>query len=173
MTFRSLLGIAIGSAFFIASWAAWAEEGDQNIAAQIDQEIWIPLVESVRTADFEMHAATYHPSAVVVFTNKDSTISGRQFLANIKPDFEKRQGGPEDTILKFRFNRRIDNEDTAFETGIFAFSTLDENGDWQTAYRTLEALLIRENGKWLMLMEHQDMADEADWNEAGSAGRIE
>ena len=66
--------------------------------------------------------------------------------------------------VSFRFTSRQDDGKTAFESGMFKYTVTASSGA-ETSYRVpFEALLVKKNGKWLILMERQlEAADEAAW----------
>jgi ketosteroid isomerase-like protein len=67
--------------------------------------------------------------------------------------------------VEFRFSKRQDDAQTAFETGIFKYTLTDEAGVSTPRYRRLEALLVKNGGKWLIVMERPlEATDEAGWN---------
>lgn len=127
---------------------------DPEIITDIDNELWIPLIKSVYDADFELHATCYHPSAVMVLEMNNKSMSRKKMLEGVKTGFDKRKGTPKTTYLKMRFEKRIHNEESGFETGIFLFSKI-KDGKIKTSYIHFEFLLTRENGKWELLMENQ------------------
>lgn len=145
-----------------------------EVTDQIDKQIWIPVMESVREADYDQHAATFHPSAIMVFEMDSRTMLASEFLKNVKTGFAKRKGGPKTTTVQFRFNQRLHDECTAFESGVFLFRSPDKEGVVKDHYIHFEFLLIYENGRWLTLMEKQKQrVTITEWNAAGTAGRIE
>lgn len=67
--------------------------------------------------------------------------------------------------VAFRFSQRMDNEASAFETGIFNYISTDAAGIENSAYMNFESLLVKKAGRWLFMMEHQlDETDKAAWN---------
>ncbi len=142
--------------------------------AQINKELWKPIIKSVLESDYETHAACYHPSAVVVMEMDNQSMTGKQWLESVKIDFEKQKDAPKTTYLKFRFDKRIYSSNTAFETGVYSYSAVDENGERRTNYTYFESLSVRENGKWQIIMEHQKKRGTIeDWENSGKAGELE
>ncbi len=145
-----------------------------DIRAQINKELWKPIIKSVLESDYETHAACYHLSAVVVMEMNNQSMTGKQWLENVKIDFEKQKDAPKTTYLKFRFDKRIYSSNTAFETGIYSYSAVDKNGIRRTNYTYFEGLSVRENGKWQIIMENQKKrATLRDWENSGKAGEVE
>jgi hypothetical protein len=147
---------------------------DTVIISEIDNELWKPLIKSVYDADYELHESCYHPAAVMVFEMDNKSSSGKEWLeGRVKPGFAERKGKPKTTYLKMRFDKRIHNEESAFETGIFLFSRL-KDGIRMTSYIHFEFLITKENGKWELLMENQRKRGTLeDWKSLPKASEIE
>lgn len=146
---------------------------DPAILAQIDKELWKPLIESVYEADYPLHESCYHPSAVMVLEISGKTMSGKQWLEGVKAGFEERKMQAKTTFLKMRFSKRLHDSVSGYETGIFLFSNI-RDGKRNNAYIKFEFLLTRENGKWQLLLENQqERLTQEDWNTLDAATEIE
>ena len=59
-----------------------------------------------------------------------------------------------------------DDATTAFEVGMFKYPATDLAGTITASYPRVEALLIKTNGRWQTLMEHQlHRSTESAWNQ--------
>ena len=162
-------------AIFTTSAAVAKEKPGQDpaIIAQIDKELWKPLIESVYEADYPLHESCYHPSAVMVLEITGKTMSGKQWLEGVKAGFEERKTEAKTTFLKMRFSKRLHDPVSGYETGIFLFSSI-RDGERRNAYIKFQFLLTRENGKWQLLLENQqERMTEEDWNALDAATEIE
>lgn len=66
--------------------------------------------------------------------------------------------------VAFRFTSRQDDRVTAFERGIFRYAETNPDGVEQTTFVPFEALLVKKDGRWLIVMERQlDATDENAW----------
>ncbi len=139
---------------------------DSSRLAELDL-YWIELARTVHEGDFEGYGAIYHEDAVVVFaTGKSKTsVALGKALAGWKEGFMKTKEGLQNDAVQFRFSQRIGDENTAHETGIFRFTSKDAEGKLIAEYTLhFEMLLIKREGKWYGIMEHQkDTATEAEW----------
>ena len=135
---------------------------EETSSAQIDRDVWSVVSRTVVEADIEGMAATYHPDAVLVSNN--GTVPIAQQLAEWGQDMVEAEKVGTTAKVSFRFTSRQDGKETAFETGLFKYTSTTAGGE-ETSYRVrFEALLVKKNGKWLMLMERQlGSADEAAW----------
>ena len=67
--------------------------------------------------------------------------------------------------MAFRFSLRQDGPETAFESGMINYAVTDSAGATTRYIVPFEALLVRTDARWLIVMEHQLAAtDEAAWN---------
>jgi hypothetical protein len=168
------LFVIVTIAIFSTSTAVAKEKlsQDPEILAQIDKELWKPLIESVYEADYPLHESCYHPSAVMVVEISGKTMSGKQWLEGVKTGFEERKNQAKTTFLKMRFSKRLHDSVSGYETGIFLFSSI-RDGERKNAYIKFEFLLTRENGKWQLLLENQqERLTEEDWNALDAASEI-
>ena len=111
------------------------------------------LIKSVENADFKLMANTYHADAVLVTANKSTLI--KSALIRWEKDGKKLQDDGGHATLAFRFNKRIVNEFSAFESGIYRYSTIDKLGKETVFYAHFQDLNIKKKGNWLTMMENQ------------------
>ena len=91
----------------------------------------------MREGDFAGYKATYHEDAVLV-SLKDS--------------------------VQFKFAKRVGDDTTAHESGIFLYSETDAAGKTKDSYVHFDALLVKRGG-WKMVMEYQkNEATKAEWD---------
>lgn len=134
--------------------------------AELDQ-FWAEVSRTVKEGDFEGYKATYHEDAVVVFTTRENktSISIAKALINWKQDFIDTKAGKTENSVEFRFSQRVGDETTAHETGIFAFQSNDGTSNTRPKqFIHFNALLVKRNTGWLMVMEYQkSKATEDEW----------
>ncbi len=128
---------------------------------------WTELSRTVSEGDFEGYKATYHDDAVVVFTTGENkaSMSITKALINWKQDFIDTKAGKTENSVAFRFSQRVGDETTAHETGIFVFQSNNSNGEVNPKqFIRFEALLVKRDSVWLMVMEYQkSRATEEEW----------
>jgi len=132
-------------------------EGDASNAARLSQldAYWAEVSRTVREGDFEGYKATCHESGVLVSGGSKTSVPLSKALARWKQDFLDTQSGKVKADVKFRFSQRFGDDTTAHETGIFLYSTLNDEGKSSQEYVHFQALLVKDNGKWKILMEYQ------------------
>ena len=132
-------------------------------SATIDADVWAPVAASVVHDDIAAMGRAYHPDAVLV--SNDGTRPISQALAGWGKDMVTNKAQGIHATVEFRFTKRQDDAETAFEVGVFKYSVTDSSGKSTPSYRQLEALLVRRGGKWRIVMERQlDAVTEAAWN---------
>ncbi|MCL7963411.1 MAG: nuclear transport factor 2 family protein [marine benthic group bacterium] len=138
--------------------------------AQVTTELdayWAEGARTVAEGDFEGYAKIYHPDAVLVVGGSGSYPIATA-LAGWKPGFDDTLEGRAEAGVEFRLTERLVGETTAHETGIFRYFLRPEEGEEQIALIHFEALLVKKDGRWLMLMEYQKgPATDAEWAAAG------
>ena len=158
---KKILFARIGLVLFLAaSLAAMAAEPTARLA-ELDA-YWREASRTVRDGNFEGYKASYHDDAVLV-SLKNSVPIG-QALARWKAGFDDTKSGKMKASVQFRFGKRVGDDTTAHETGIFLYSSTDANGTVKPNYVHFEALLVKK-GTWKMLMEFQkEIATKAEWD---------
>jgi len=132
-------------------------------SAAIDADVWKPVAASVANDDIATMGKTYHPDAILVMRSGTKRIS--EALSGWGKDMVTNKGKGITATVEFRFSQRQDDAETAFETGMFKYTTKDKAGVSTPRYIRMEALLVKTGGKWRMIMEHQlEAVDEAAWN---------
>lgn len=119
---------------------------------------WAELSRTVRQGDFEGYKATYHKDAVCVFTTGKKKITNPidVQLELWKPGFVETKSEKTRNNVEFRFSQRVGNSTSAHETGIFYFTSADNDGKVLSGGMVhFESLLVKRNGAWLALMEYQ------------------
>jgi ketosteroid isomerase-like protein len=134
--------------------------------AELDR-YWSALAKTVKEGDFEGYKSAYHEDAVVIFaTGKNKTsVSISKALEDWKAGFMKTKEGEQNDNVEFQFSKRIGDETTAHETGIFRFKSKDTDGKLIAEYTIhFEMLLIKREGKWHGVMEYQKtIATDEEW----------
>ena len=135
----------------------------QTVTDELDA-FWAEAARTVAEGDFEGYAATYHPDAVVIFGSNDMIVPVSGALNGWKPGFDRTKNGEVKAAVDFRFSRRLTSETSAHETGIFYYRTGPE-GAMEGSYVNFTTLLVKKDGRWLLVMENQKTeATKADWD---------
>ena len=96
-----------------------------NVISQLDRS-WEAMKNSINNGDFRKFKAMYHRDAIMVNGIKDSTYSIRNAFDAWEQGFKDTKAGIIDADLELKFSRRVFDNDTAHETGIFHYYTIKE-----------------------------------------------
>lgn len=125
---------------------------------------WAAVSRAVGEGDFEGYKATCHEQGVLVAGIKKTSQPLSKALARWKQEFDDTKAGRMKASVAFRFGSRIGDADTAHETGIFLYTAQTADGKRTEEYIHFEALLIKQDGKWKILMEYQkSKATQQEW----------
>jgi uncharacterized protein (TIGR02246 family) len=129
----------------------------------IDAEVWSAVSAAVARDDMDALARLYHPAAVVVMPGGTNRISTQ--MKKWKDDALGTKAKGVKATVEFRLTRRQDDSASAFEAGMFKFTQTEPTGAAKSQFIPFECLLVKEGGRWLMMMERQlEPGTEAAWN---------
>ena len=116
---------------------------------------WAEVSRAVHTGDFAAYAGSCHPEAVLVGGTKKTTWPLADVLKRWKKDFDETKDGKRKSNVAFKFSQRLGDPTTAHETGMFRYTGTTAEGKEICDYIHLEALLVKRDGHWKILMEYQ------------------
>jgi hypothetical protein len=119
----------------------------------IDAGLWTAVSRAVADGDIAALARTYHANAVLVDARGTSPIAGALDGWGKGMAADRKSGRT--AAVAFRFSSRQDDSTTAFERGIFKYTTTDKGKPATSVYVEFEALIVRSSGRWQTLMERQ------------------
>ena len=135
--------------------------GQRDLDAFYDE-----VVRTVEAGDAAGLLATYHPDGVLV--SRARAIPIGEAVEGWKPGLEATREGRNRVELEFRFTERVIGEDVVHDTGIFRHATLTPGQEPAIGLVHFRALLVRRDGEWKMVMEHQVApATPEEWEAAG------
>ncbi len=115
---------------------------------------WAEVSRTVTEGDFEGYKATCHPEGVLVSGKKEKSYPLMKALAGWKKEFDATKEGEMKAEVAFRFSKRLGDETTAHETGMFRYASATDGGEMKAVYIHLEALLVKHDS-WKVVMEYQ------------------
>lgn len=130
------------------------EGGEKTRLAELDA-YWAEVSRSVKQGDFQAYKAGCHPKAVLVSGTKGLSYPLAQALNRWKTEFDDTKAGDIEASVEFRFSDRFGDTQTAHESGVFLYTQKKKDAEAIQEYIAFEALLLKENGKWQILMEYQ------------------
>ena len=146
--------------------AAASAPAPAQVMAELDA-YWTELARTVAEGDYEAYAAAYHDDAVLVTLTGGSSYPIAEALARWKPGFDDTRAGNMSAGVEFRLTRRLNDATTAHETGIFRYFSRQPGEEPDVALVHFEALLVKLDGQWKMVMEYQkEPATPGEWEKA-------
>ena len=127
----------------------------RNRIKELDQ-YWASLAKTAKEGDFDGMKSLYHEDAVLV--KPDTTISITEaFKYRWKKEILEVRDGKRANTLDFRFSKRNGNEITAYEKGIYHYTSIEtSSGDvLGDSYIHFETLLVKVDNRWVATMEYQ------------------
>lgn len=130
------------------------EDREKARLAELDA-YWAEVSRSVKQGDFLAYKAGCHPNGVLVSGSKHVSYPLAQALNRWKTEFDDTKAGDIEASVDFRFSHRYGDTQTAHESGVFLYTQKKKDAEPVQEYIAFEALLLKENGKWKILMEYQ------------------
>ncbi len=127
---------------------------DDKITAELDAT-WTEMSRIVAQGDYKGLQAAYHPDAVFVSGSAKTSYSIEKAFLRWQQDFADTKAGKMIAQVDFRLSERSHDTNSAHETGMYHYYSIDETGKRNDYYVQLEALFVKKSGKWLMMMEFQ------------------
>jgi len=160
---KHLLHLAIIPLLLLSSPTATYADDEKQRLAELDA-YWTKVSRSVGEGDFADYSSTCHPKAVLVSGNKKTSYPLADALKRWKVEFDDTKAGKRKSSVTFRFAHRYGDATTAHESGIFLYTFQPAGEPLKKEYVHFEALLVKEDGNWLIMMEYQkSSATEAEW----------
>ena len=149
---------------FISTLLVQFSFAEINIIEEIDSS-WAKIKRLINNGDLRKFKTMYHRDAIMVNGIKNRTYSIRNAFDDWEQGFKDTRTGTIDAYLELKFSRRIFDSYTSHETGIFHYYTINESGESTDSFIHFEALWIKKQNKWFMLMENQiSRASKSEWD---------
>jgi ketosteroid isomerase-like protein len=131
------------------------EEGPEGQRVKQLDAYWAEVSRAVAAGDFAGYAATCDAEGVLVSGVKKSCAPLAEALQRWKKDFDATKSGEMKASVQFKFSQRLNDGTTAHETGIFLYTATGADGKETRAYVHFEALLLKREDGWKIVMEYQ------------------
>lgn len=152
------IGVVLWSILVISAGAS-----QTAVSSEIDRAIWSVFTATVASEDIVGMGRAYFPEAVLVTPKGTTPI--KQTLERWGRDMVAAKARGDKATVEFRFSLRQDDSTTAFEAGIFKYTVITKAGVSKPQFVPFEALLVKTNGTWRVLMERQLAAvTQAEWD---------
>ncbi|MBO3697728.1 nuclear transport factor 2 family protein [Roseivirga sp. E12] len=138
--------------------------------AEIDR-FWERLNQSVIEGDFEAYKKCFHKDAVIVFASGEykTSVPIAVALKGWEQGFKDVKEGKTKVNVEFRFSQRMGDETTAYETGMFIYTSTDNASKATNKFIIpFDMLLVKRNNQWYGMMEVQKpLATQEEWDALG------
>lgn len=125
---------------------------------------WAEVSKTVAEGDFEGYSALYHEDAILVNGRSGNSYPISTALAGWKKGFDDTKAGKMKAGVDFRFSKKLQSETTSHETGIFRYWSQLPGEEPTVFLANFEGLMVKKEGKWVMMMEYQiSEASQKDW----------
>ncbi|MDO6428728.1 hypothetical protein Q4489_17095 [Thalassotalea sp. 1_MG-2023] len=127
-------------------------------------EFWQQAEQTVTQGDFVGYSATFHENAVLVSDIAKTSYPIDKALTRWKKGFDDTKAGKMKAGVSFKFTQSLVSDNTAHQTGYFYYYSIDSQGQKSPFIAHFEALLMKSNGKWQIMMErHIKQVDLQAW----------
>ncbi len=148
---KPILALALLFPFFLLAADAEPKKAWQK---ELDA-YWTEVSRAVAAGDFAAYEATCHPDGVLVSGVKKNSSPLADALKRWKKEFDATKSGGMKASVEFKFAQRLSDATTAHETGIFLYSATGADGKEIREYIHFEALLLKRDERWKIVMEYQ------------------
>ena len=151
----------------LAVLSGCSKELQQDGSSRIQEldAYWAEVSRCVNEGDFAGYKATCHKDGVIVSGSSNKAYPLAKALKKWEQDFTDTKSGKVKASVEFRFGKRLGDSTTAYETGMFLYTSIKPDGTITKDYIHLEALLLK-RGKWKIMMEYQkSKGTQEQWNE--------
>ena len=126
---------------------------------------WIEAERQVKEGDFKAYSASFHHDAILVNGISKNSIPIKEALDGWEKGFEDTRLGQMKASVEFRFSESILGTSSAYQKGIFFYTSEYAEQSPVSVFIHFEVLLTKSNDIWKILMEYQkEYATHEDWN---------
>ncbi len=138
-----------------------------QIRADINTQIWATFTRSYKELDAELHMNLYNPNIVRVTPQKDSVLSGEEYIKMTGRMLEMRRSKSSiGSDIQFRFNQRYHNDNSAYEAGIYRMSGTGRDGQPFVFYNEFSVVLKKHEDRWTIMFDMDEPSNESAWQNA-------
>ncbi|OKY24784.1 MULTISPECIES: Cif family virulence factor [Thalassotalea] len=135
---------------------------------EVEKELaafWQEAEKTVATGDFDGYSATFHSDAILVSDIAKTSYPIANALTRWKQGFDDTKAGNMKAGVTFKFTSSLLSNTTAHQTGYFYYYSIGSQGKKSPFIAHFEALLVKQNGKWQIMMErHIKQVEQQVWD---------
>ena len=161
MTTIKKLSLYLILVFLVPSSILFAQTNNNNGL----NAFWTEAERQVKEGDFEAYSTSFHHDAILVNGIKKNSIPIKEALEGWEKGFKDTRLRKMKASVEFRFSESILGTSSAYQKGIFFYTSEYAEQSPVSVFIHFEVLLTKSNDIWKILMEYQkEYATHEDWN---------
>lgn len=142
----------------LACLLGWCAAGStavagEDVARQIDREVWIPFMAAASAFDADGFLALQSKDLVRVSQDDNEVYGLDRYAREVREGFPRAKARGAKRTSEVRFLTRTHAGDLAYETGYFHSRATLANGEERRRYTRFEVVLRKEAGTWKILLD--------------------
>jgi uncharacterized protein (TIGR02246 family) len=127
--------------------------GAQSTEAELERDVWRPLLAASGAFDAEAFLAVYSPDLVRIAADQNEAYGLERYAEEIRAGFIRARDRGIVRTSDVRFLTRTSSDGLAFETGYFQSRVTMPDGEVRTRYSRFEFVMRQEEGRWKILVD--------------------
>lgn len=132
----------------------------QTPKQEINNQVWKTFVKAYNAFDTEQFMTVYSKDVIRVPRDQKQILSFADYKKTVNREYHFNKSYNIKANLEIRFTERFQTATTAYESGIYKISLIENTGKKETIYSKFTVVLRKENGVWKIVMD----ADSAEGN---------
>lgn len=125
-----------------------------NHFRQINQDVWESFYKAFDQLDHRNMLEIHHKDLIRIPADQQMILDYQTYMDNYQKSFAGAKEENSTRAIELRFFERIANDSVASERGIYKLTVDKGFPDERNFYGQFHVLLIKENGKWKILMDY-------------------
>lgn len=174
---KRMLPLWACAALALVATAAFGEARavENDVAREIDAQVWIPMLAASDRFDAEGFLAVQSPDLVRVSIDRNEVYGLDRYSRELVAGFARARERGIARRSDIRFLTRTHSNGLARDTGIFRSETVMPNGEKRLGYTAFEMILRKEQERWKILVDQDTTRggaiSEADYQKGGPLNR--
>lgn len=137
----------------VSSYAYASQPANGDVEAQINAQVWIPMLRASDQFDAEGFLAVLSRDLIRVSTDRNLIYGFERYNKETREGFARARERGVRRTSSMRFVTRAHSDGLARETGIFRSDVTLSNGQRRVSFTAFEMLLRKEAGTWKLLLD--------------------
>jgi len=132
----------------------------QTPEKEINQQVWKTFIKAYNAFDTELFMSVYSKDVVRVPRDQKQILNFADYKKSINREYHFNKSYNIKANLEIRFTERIHTANTAYESGLYKISLIENTGKKETIYSKFTVIMKKEGTAWKIVMD----ADSAEGN---------